>query len=181
MNKIEVFFIPCTPTPERGYFIGYRVAGTTDTYTNAGYFFASPAIFYDRLNPAETCYEGYIRTDCGVLGIPDFWESCGSSGTVPTHALNWEYANHIAGGGNGSFEIKVNGTQVVLVTTSSGAIIMIPDGATVRITVIGEPSGDVTLDLDTPAFTNTILYTLIHTFIMPSVNNNVSGFSENPF
>lgn len=79
MNKIVVYFRPCTPAPTGGYELFYRVAGSGAPYTNAGIFFISPAIFYDNVNPAGTCYEGYVRTICaGVLGNHIMWESCGS-------------------------------------------------------------------------------------------------------
>lgn len=80
MNKIVVYFTQCTPEPSNGYLIEYRVAGSSDEYTIAGYFFNSPAVFYDTENPPETCYEGLIRTDCGndVMGNPVLWTSCES-------------------------------------------------------------------------------------------------------
>lgn len=85
MNKILINFTLCIPAPSDGYNIMYRVAGSSDSYTNAGNFFISPAIFYDTINPAGTCYEGFIQTVCGdVLGNPVFWESCGSGAAPAT-------------------------------------------------------------------------------------------------
>lgn len=81
MNKIELNFIPCEPAPTGGYNIGWRVAGTGDAFTNAGNFFVSPAIFYDTINPAGTCYEGYIKSDNGDLDCNVIsWSSCFDSG-----------------------------------------------------------------------------------------------------
>lgn len=80
MNKIVIYFNLCSPAPVAGYKVYYRVAGTSDVYTYAGSFFNSPAIFYDTLNPAGTCYEGYIVSDCGndILGNHILWVSCES-------------------------------------------------------------------------------------------------------
>lgn len=80
MNKIVLYFNKCSPAPAGGYKIFYRVADTDDPYTAAGTFYNSPAIFYDNVNPAGTCYEGYIVTDCGndVMGNHIPFESCGS-------------------------------------------------------------------------------------------------------
>lgn len=98
MNKIVVNFNTCTPAPSGGYQIKYRVAGSSGEYTNAGYFFTSPAIFYDTLNPAGTCYEGFIRTDCGVMGNPVNWESCISGD--PTVIITGTVALYCSGAGS---------------------------------------------------------------------------------
>lgn len=89
MNKIVVYFNTCTPAPARGYLLEYRVAGSGDAYTNAGHFFTSPAVFYDTINPAGTCYEGLIRTDCtdDVMGNPVLWQSCESGESSLSIAL----------------------------------------------------------------------------------------------
>lgn len=81
MIKISVYFTTCSPAPTGGYKIYYRVAGTEDAYTSGGTFFTTPAVFYDRINPAGTCYEGYIVTDCGndVMGNHIPFETCGSA------------------------------------------------------------------------------------------------------
>ncbi len=84
MNKITVHFNGCDPAPSGGYNIMYRVQGTDDEYTNAGNFFVSPAVFYDTVNPAGTCYEGFITSVCGgVFGNPVNWEGCSESGSDP--------------------------------------------------------------------------------------------------
>lgn len=66
MNKITLYYQLCTPAPTNGYKIFWRVAGSSDSYTDAGNFFSSPAVFYDSINPEGTCYEGYIVSDCGT-------------------------------------------------------------------------------------------------------------------
>lgn len=102
MNRIEVNFVPCTPAPAQGYNVQYRVAGSGDAFTNAGNFFASPAVFYDRVNPAGTCYEGYIVTDCdGIFGNPVNWQSCGSDSGDPD-PNNRTLTFTVVGGGVGA-------------------------------------------------------------------------------
>ena len=77
MNKIEVNFITCEPAPPQGYNVQWRVQGSGDPYTDAGNFFISPAVFYDTVNPAGTCYEGLLRSDCGeVVSNPLLWSTC---------------------------------------------------------------------------------------------------------
>lgn len=102
MNRIEVNFVPCDPAPARGYNIQFRVAGSGAVYRNAGNFFVSPAVFYDTLNPAGTCYEGYIVTDCsGVFGNPVTWDSCDSdSGTPDPAQVTLTFT--VTGGGAGA-------------------------------------------------------------------------------
>lgn len=86
MNKIVVNFTPCAVAPSNGYQVKWREKGTLDSYTDAGNFFVSPAIFYDSTNPAGTLYEGYIRADCGGSFGPNIpWETFDpeSSGYIP--------------------------------------------------------------------------------------------------
>lgn len=79
MNKIVVNFTECDITPPRGYQVKWRVEGSGSPYTNAGNFFVSPAVFYDDLNPAGTCYEGFVRSDCITsVGNMTAWLSCES-------------------------------------------------------------------------------------------------------
>lgn len=80
MNKISINFTLCSPEPLHGYKIYYRVAGSGDDYKLAGTFFTSPAVFYDNLNPAGTCYEGYMASDCGdLMGNHIAFETCNST------------------------------------------------------------------------------------------------------
>lgn len=65
MNLVSIDFVPCSPAPVNGYQIRWRVAGSADSYTDEGNFFASPAQFIDSINPPGTQYEGFIRSDCG--------------------------------------------------------------------------------------------------------------------
>lgn len=79
MNRITLYFTPCSPPPPGGYEILYKVVGFTGAHTNAGVFFQSPAVFYDPVNPIGTCYDGLIRSVCGdAFGTPVMWENCGS-------------------------------------------------------------------------------------------------------
>lgn len=82
MNKIVINFTTCSPPPVGGYKIFYRVSGSEDAYILAGTFSTSPAIFYDDVNPAGTCYEGYIVSVCSedVMGNHIGFETCGSDG-----------------------------------------------------------------------------------------------------
>lgn len=97
MNKIVIYFTPCSPAPSGGYEVLYRVAGTTDAFISAGHFFVSPAVFYDSVNPAGTCYEGYIRTDCGeILGNHVLWESCVSGDPPDRHSCDTSIAINTA-------------------------------------------------------------------------------------
>lgn len=80
MNKIVINYTLCTPPPRNGYKIYYRVSGTADAYALAGTFFSSPAVFYDNVNPAGTCYEGFIVSSCSddFMGNHIPFETCGS-------------------------------------------------------------------------------------------------------
>ena len=64
-NNVTVNFTPCSPSPANGYIVFWRVAGSGTSYTNAGTFTSSPAIFTDGENSEGTQYEGYIYSDCG--------------------------------------------------------------------------------------------------------------------
>lgn len=92
MNKIVVYFTECSPAPSGGYKVYWRVQGSSDPYTLGGTFFISPAVFYDTVNPAGTCYEGIIQTDCGneVVGSAIPWASCESEsgGGDTVHIVN---------------------------------------------------------------------------------------------
>lgn len=81
MNKITLSFDTCTPSPPQGYLIVWRVAGSSDSYTNAGNFFASPAVFYDTVNPFGTQYEGFIRSVSGDLDCDEIPWSTMESGS----------------------------------------------------------------------------------------------------
>ncbi len=73
MNQIVLNFAPCTPPPSKGYIIKWRIAGSDDIFSYAGNFFTSPAIFYDNVNPAGTDYEGFIQSDCNIMGNQIPW------------------------------------------------------------------------------------------------------------
>lgn len=70
MNYITLNFVECDPMPVNGWNVQYRIAGSADPYTDAGNFFASPAIFADD-NAPGTQYEGIIRSDCCESGETD--------------------------------------------------------------------------------------------------------------
>jgi len=80
MNTITVNFIPCNPAPANGYRLTWRVAGSSDPYTDEGLFTESPAIFQDAGNPEGTCYEGFLQSDCSESG---------ESGDVVGNAIPW--------------------------------------------------------------------------------------------
>lgn len=75
MNIVTVTFQTCTPAPDDGYRLFWRVQGTEDAYTDAGLFTGSPAQFSDGVNPEGTCYEGYLQSECG--------SGVGSGNSVP--------------------------------------------------------------------------------------------------
>lgn len=81
MNKIAVSFTKCTPAPIGGYRIYYRAQSSSDPYILGGIFYSSPGVFYDIINPAGTCYEGYIVSDCGndTFGNHVLFDTCSSS------------------------------------------------------------------------------------------------------
>lgn len=95
MNKVTVSFIPCEPTPALGYNLLWRLAGSNDAYTDAGYFASTPAVFFDDTNPDGSDYEGVIRSDCGDSGNPHFgnpilWTTVTESG-VQNFTINAAY------------------------------------------------------------------------------------------
>lgn len=80
MNTVTINFIECEPAPNIGYRLTWRVAGTSDAYTDEGIFTSSPAVFVDNINPVGTCYEGFLQSDCSESG---------ESGTVLGEAIPW--------------------------------------------------------------------------------------------
>lgn len=116
MNQIKVYFTPCTPDPTSGYEILYKVVGATN-YISAGYFFTSPAIFYDTLNPAGTCYEGFIRSSCaGTLGMHVNWESCVSGPALDNSSCGTQISVNTADLNYtdlGLFDLHVDGSTSV--------------------------------------------------------------------
>ena len=80
MNKIEINFTPCEPAPPSGYNVKWWVAGSDAVPKNAGNFFMSPAVFYDTLNPAGTQYEGFIKSVCGGVSTPVYWDTASGCG-----------------------------------------------------------------------------------------------------
>ena len=80
MNTVTINFIPCTPAPANGYKLTWRVAGSGDPYTDAGFFTESPAMFTDEISPEGTCYEGFLQSDCSESG---------ESGEVVGNSIPW--------------------------------------------------------------------------------------------
>ena len=107
-NIVNINFIPCDPAPANGYHLTWRVAGSSDPYTDEGFFSSSPAQFTDSLNPDGTCYEGFLESDCGSpagTGNPIPWSTpCEESGvstyditlTQPCSGVN---SNYLVSGG----------------------------------------------------------------------------------
>lgn len=79
-NYITINFIPCDPTPANGYRLTWRVAGSGGGYTDEGLFTDTPIQFVDNINPAGTCYEGFLQSDC---------TESGESGSNLGNAIPW--------------------------------------------------------------------------------------------
>jgi hypothetical protein len=142
MNQITVNFIECEPAPANGYNILWRVAGSSDAYTDAGNFTSSPAVFTDNLNPEGTDYEGIIRSDCNEsgdsggtnFGNPVAWTTITESGTTnffENAAFNWSI-DSVSGSGvpslpptgvNGSQHGHHTGVNGVMIVTISGSLV----------------------------------------------------------
>lgn len=90
MNKITINYELCSPPPSGGYLIYYKVVESGDSYKLAGRFFSTPAVFYDTLNLAGTCYEGYVVSDCGngVFGNQVPFQTCGSGVPQPVTIID---------------------------------------------------------------------------------------------
>src|SRR6188768_315052 len=81
MNTITINFISCTPAPANGYRLTWRVAGSSDPYTDEGFFTESPIVIVDPVNPEGTCVEGFIQSDCSESG---------ESGSLVGNAIPWQ-------------------------------------------------------------------------------------------
>lgn len=149
MNKIEINFNTCEPAPNGGYNIMYRVQGSGDSYTNAGNFFVSPAVFYDTVNPAGTCYEGFIRTDCGVLGTPIPWNFCGEESGEETVTATWDFVNDFGVGGH--YRILVNSEIVIDRTESDSGTLELNIGDSVEVSVSNAPERSVVIQITGPS------------------------------
>jgi len=149
MNRIEVNFNTCSPAPSGGYNIMYRIQGSGDSYTNAGNFFTSPAVFYDTINPAGTCYEGFIRSDCGVLGTPVDWIGCGSESGETGVTMTWDYINDFGMGGH--YRILVNGIIVVDRTADDTGSLDLNIGDAVKVIVSNAVDRSVVVQVTGPS------------------------------
>lgn len=148
-NTITVNFIECSPTPANGYNLKWRVAGSSDPYTDEGNYISSPAVFVDSLNPAGTCYEGFLQSDCTesgssgtVLGNAIAWATvCEESGTAYTINLatpcSGIYSNYLIENGIIGDIVKVRATFIGLIAKIGGLFtradlnITSPDGNSV--------------------------------------------------
>lgn len=81
MPTIAINFIPCAAAPINGYRVTWRVKGSSDPYSLAGFFSDSPVVFNDDSNPEGTCYEGFLQADCS--------ESGESGSTLVGNAIPW--------------------------------------------------------------------------------------------
>ena len=79
-NVFTVYFIPCSPAPANGYRLTWRVAGSSDPYTDEGFFTESPIVIVDPVNPEGTCVEGFLQSDCSESG---------ESGSLVGNAIPW--------------------------------------------------------------------------------------------
>lgn len=91
MNRVDIFFEPCSPAPSRGYKLWWKVQGAGGGYTNGGNFFISPATFFDDDNPEGTEYEGVLIADCGGV----------AGGTIPWSTTGGGESGESGSGGGG--------------------------------------------------------------------------------
>ena len=134
-NTITVNFIPCNPAPAQGYRLTWRVAGSSDPYTDEGLFTETPIIFTDNINPEGTCYEGFLQSDCSesgesgnVVGNQIPWATpCGESGAT-TYTITLAspcvdmFSNYLIEGGVNGDVIKVRATFIGLIQKISNTM-----------------------------------------------------------
>jgi hypothetical protein len=116
-NKITITFNRCVPSPSQGYFVFYREKGSSGVYTQVpGQFFISPAVFYDSVLPAGSCYEGYIISACGngVTGNRIPFDSCGEIGSAIVEAVTISDLSTCVGG-EPFTTFKINGPAGAIV------------------------------------------------------------------
>lgn len=188
-NTITINFIPCEPTPNQGYRLTWRVAGTADPYTDEGLFTESPASFVDSINPAGTCYEGFLQSDCSesgesgtVLGEAIPWATpCEDSGVTYTITL----ANPCVGI-NSSYLIEngVNGDTVKVRAQFIGLIQKISNTKTQAELTISSPEGTSDSELsacysDTASHPFSITADTIITMVGDSATVNLAAVTHN--
>lgn len=63
-TTLKIYFTPCEPAPLNGYYVQYRIHGSTGAYVIAGSFSTSPIDILTG-DPPGTQYEGFLYSDCG--------------------------------------------------------------------------------------------------------------------
>lgn len=147
MNTIKINFVECDPVPDGGYIVKWRVRGSGDPYTEEGPFFSSPAIFIDGVNPAGTCYEGIMQTDCTQSGesgqtlgseipwLSDCEESGANDYTIELAApCAGIYSNYIIDGG-------IAGDVVIVKAQYSGTLLRYTEDFVRADLSINSPNG----------------------------------------
>lgn len=120
MNQITVNFVPCSPAPANGYNVLWRVFGSSDPYTDAGNFATTPAVFTDDSNPPGTQYEGFIRSDCGESGAPNYG-----------NPIPWStFVESGSGGGGGGTAIECNMGEL---NPFAGTLVVTKNGSSINI------------------------------------------------
>lgn len=112
-QTITVDFALCSPVPANGYVIYYRIQGSGGSYTLAGTFTSSPAVF-GTTDPDGTQYEGYIYSDCGSGIVGNFipW----STGAASVYSISLvspctgTFSNFLISGGTLGDTVKVRFT-----------------------------------------------------------------------
>lgn len=66
MNRITINITPCSTAPSNGYDVYFRQKNSSEPYTLAGNFTASPIVFNNNTFPDGTDYEGYIVARIGT-------------------------------------------------------------------------------------------------------------------
>jgi hypothetical protein len=159
-NQITILFTGCEPTPENGYNVQWRVAGSADAYTDAGNFTTSPAVFTDSTNPPGTSYEGIIRSDCGeVFGESQSWTAIG---TTEESGGEFDFS--------GNVDNRTAGTATIEFLAYGGIALDYNSGDTLPMS--GPGTGNYSLPYLTSGDTLTILIGGAGTFTQVKVTDN---------
>ena len=134
MPTVAVNFIPCAATPNNGYKLTWRVQGSSDPYTDAGFYTESPIVFVDELNPDGTCYEGFLQADC---------TESGESGSLVGNAIPWA-TDCLPESGEGFPVNGVYSTSLVTHCSQATVIVYTPSGTITPGEIVYTDSGMTT-------------------------------------